>query len=101
LAVAINHDADYLLFITTANFSPQCRDEVQRHNAKRGLQIRIWPFYYLERLLTIHGQVAVKYGLIKTHQSLHVDFERIMSELMKLAQSTYAHLGLARHHTIV
>jgi hypothetical protein len=92
LTVAINHAADYLLFITTSNFSPQCRDEVQRHNVKRGVQIRIWPFYYLERLLTIHGQVAVKYGLVKVHQSLHVDFERIMSELTKLAQSTYAAL---------
>jgi len=92
LTVAINHAADYLLFITTSNFSPQCRDEVQRHNAKRSVQIRIWPFYYLERLLAIHGQVAVKYGLVKAHQSLHVDFEQIMSELTKLAQSTYAAL---------
>jgi Restriction endonuclease len=96
LAVASNHGADYLLFITTANFSPQCRDEVQLHNAKRGLQIRIWPFYYLERLLTVHGQVAVKYGLIKINQALHVDFEQIILELMKLSQSTYAALEFGK-----
>src|ERR1700688_1987008 len=41
LTIAINHTADYLLFITTSNFSPQCRDEVQRHNEKRNVQIRI------------------------------------------------------------
>jgi hypothetical protein len=90
LTIAINHNADYLLFVTTANFSVPCRDEVQRHNEKRGVQIRIWPFYYLEQLLTVHGQVAVKYGLVKSPQALHVDFEKIMFELTKLAQSTYA-----------
>jgi Restriction endonuclease len=92
LTVAMNHNADYLLFVTTSNFSVQCRDEVQRHNEKRRVQIRIWPFYYLEQLLSVHGQVAVKYGLVSSPQALHVDFEKIMFELTKLAQSTYAAL---------
>jgi hypothetical protein len=90
LTVAMNHQADYLLLVTTANISVPCRDEVQRHNERRGLQIRIWPFYYVEQLLTLHGQVAVKYGLVKSPQSLHLDFEKIMLELTKLAQATYA-----------
>ncbi|MBR0870305.1 restriction endonuclease [Bradyrhizobium tropiciagri] len=90
LTVAINHQADYLLLVTTSNVSVPCRDEIQRHNERRGVQIRVWPFYYLEQLLTVHGQVAVKYGLVKNPQTLHVDFERIISELMKLAQATDA-----------
>ena len=90
VAIAMNHDASYLLFVTTANFSAACRDEVQRHNQKHPLQIRIWPFYYLDQLLSIHGQVAVKYGLLKSPQALHVDFDKIMLELAKLAQATYA-----------
>jgi Restriction endonuclease len=90
LTVAVNHQADYLLLVTTANVSVPCRDEIQRHNERRGVQIRIWPFYYLEQLLTVHGQVAVKYGLVKSPQSLHVDFEKIVHELTKLAQATYA-----------
>lgn len=90
LTIAINHQADYLLLVTTANISVPCRDEVQRHNEKRGVQIRVWPFYYLEQLLTVHGQVAVKYGLVKSPQSMHVDFEKIMLELTKLSQATYA-----------
>lgn len=90
LTVAVNHQADYLLFVTTANVSVPCRDEIQRHNERRGVQIRIWPFYYLEQLLTIHGQVAVKYGLVRSPQTLHVDFEKIILELSKLAQSTLA-----------
>ena len=53
LAVAMNHDASYLLFVTTANFSSPCRDEVQRHNEKHLVQIRIWPFYYLDQLLSM------------------------------------------------
>jgi hypothetical protein len=90
LTIAINHQADYLLLVTTANVSVPCRDEIQRHNERRGVQIRVWPFYYLDQLLTIHGQVAVKYGLVKSPQSLHVDFAKIIEELKKLAQATYA-----------
>ena len=38
LSVAINHKADFLLFVTTANFSTQCRDEVDRHNERNPRQ---------------------------------------------------------------
>jgi Restriction endonuclease len=90
LTVALNHSADYLLFITTSNFSVPCRDEVQRHNSKAGtVQIRVWPFYRLEHLLSIHGQVAIKYGLVQAPKALQVDFETIIFEITKLAQSTY------------
>jgi restriction endonuclease Mrr len=47
LAIAENHHADYLLFVTTSNFSVPCRDEVERHNKARRVKIRIWPFYEL------------------------------------------------------
>jgi hypothetical protein len=90
LTVAENHQADYLLLVTTANVSVPCRDEILRHNDRRGVQIRVWPFYYLEQLLTTHGQVALKYGLVRSPQALHVDFEAIMLELTKLSQATYA-----------
>ena len=100
LTVAINHQADYLLLVTTANISVPCREEVQRNNERRGgVQIRIWPFYYLEQLLTVHGQVAVKYGLVKAPQALHVDFEKIMMELTKLAQATYAAVEFGQNPT--
>jgi hypothetical protein len=99
LTIAINHNADFLLFVTTSNFSPPCRDEVQRHNEGHGVKIRIWPFYYLEQLLTIHGQVAVKYGLIEKHAALHVDFQSIMFELKKLALATYGALEFGKDPT--
>jgi hypothetical protein len=90
LTIAVNHGADYLLFVTTSNFSAPCRDEVQRHNSKSGVvQIRVWPFYRLDHLLSIHGQVALKYGLVQTPKALHADFETIIFEITKLAQSTY------------
>src|SRR5437899_9603870 len=64
LSIADNHRADFLLFVTTANFSPHCRDEVDRHNRRGGtVQIRIWPYFRLDQLLSIHGQLAIKYGL--------------------------------------
>jgi hypothetical protein len=91
LAVAMNHQADFLLFITTANFSTQCRDEVDRHNNRGGsVQIRIWPFFKIDQLLSVHGQLAVKYGLKTAPQALTVDFRTIIVEITKLAQSTFA-----------
>jgi len=91
VAVAANHDADFLLFVTTSNFSAPCRDEVQKHNSKpNSVQIRLWPFYRLENLLAVHGQISVKYGLVQAPQTLHLDFEKVVFELTKLAQSTYA-----------
>jgi hypothetical protein len=91
VAVAANHDADFLLFVTTANFSAPCRDEVQKHNSKpHNVQIRLWPFYRLENLLAVHGQIAIKYGLVQKPEALHFDFEKVVLELTKLAQSTYA-----------
>jgi hypothetical protein len=91
LAVAQNHQADFLLFVTTANFSPQCRNEVDRHNRKGGsVQIRIWPFFKIDQLLSVHGQLAVKYGLKSAPHALTTDFRTIVIEITKLAQSTYA-----------
>ena len=91
LAVAENHQADFLLFVTTANFSTQCRDEVDRHNSRGGsVQIRIWPFFKIDQLLSVHGQLAVKYGLKTAPQALTTDFRTIVIEIAKLAQSTYA-----------
>lgn len=91
LATAENHRADFLLFITTANFSTPCRDEVDRHNNRGGsAQIRIWPYFYVENLLSVHGQVALKYGLRASPKELAVDFRSIIFEIAKIAQSTYA-----------
>jgi restriction endonuclease Mrr len=44
LTVAINHQADYLLLVTTANVSVPCRDEIQRHNERRGFKYESGPF---------------------------------------------------------
>jgi hypothetical protein len=98
LSVAINHRADFLLFVTTANFSTQCRDEVDRHNGRKaGPLIRIWPFNTLEHLLSVHGQLAVKYGLRHTKEVMPVDFRTILSELNKLAQSTLGAAKIGAH----
>ncbi|MBR0884030.1 hypothetical protein ACVMGC_000973 [Bradyrhizobium barranii subsp. barranii] len=50
-------------------------------------------------MLTVHGQVAVKYGLIKSPQALHVDFEKIVYELTKLAQATHAAVEFGQNAT--
>lgn len=41
-------------------------------------------------MLSVHGQLAVKYGLRQTKEVLPVDFTTIISELTKLAQATHS-----------
>jgi Restriction endonuclease len=92
LAIAENHNADYLLFVTTSNFSAPCRDEVERHNKLRRVKIRIWPFYRLAHYLSVHGQVAAKYGLVDASNLAQFPFNSIIFEITKMTQSIQAAL---------
>lgn len=90
VAVAENHKAHYLLFVTTANFSAACRDEVDRYNLQGKVRLRIWPFYSLDQLLNIHSDLLVKYGLSESKQKIQHFFTSIITEITKLSQSAYA-----------
>jgi hypothetical protein len=89
IAYAANHNADFLLFVTTASFSPQCMDEVQKHNQQRKLQVRIWPYFELESLLSLHRSVAQKYGLMTPNVAADAPLLSSQIELTKLLQSIY------------
>ena len=41
IAYAANHNADYLLLVTTSSVSPQCADEIKKHNESQKLQLRV------------------------------------------------------------
>lgn len=65
LSYAINNGADYLLMITTSNFSTNCVDEVNSWNASNKYpKIRCWPGYHLENYLHMFPSIILKYGLI-------------------------------------
>ena len=49
-------------------------------------------------MLSVHGQLAIKYGLRKAAAPLAVDFDTVITEITKLAQSTYAAATFARSH---
>ncbi|HRF09931.1 MAG TPA: restriction endonuclease [Xanthobacteraceae bacterium] len=91
LAIAKNHDADFLLFVTSSNFSAPCRDEADRHNKKTGRpRIRIWPFFHIDYLVRIHSHIALKYGLLRGATTIDPALLELFRELEKLAFATNA-----------
>jgi hypothetical protein len=64
IAYAENQSADYLLVLSTASLSPNCRNEVEAWNRKgRRLTIRDWSGVDIERLVSKESLLLVKYGL--------------------------------------
>jgi hypothetical protein len=55
--------------------------------------------YVLDQMLSLHGQLAVKYGLREKKDDLPLDFLTIIAELTKLAQSTYGAATFGRSVT--
>ena len=56
IAYADSHSADYLLIVTTAHLSPQCKTEISRwHADRRRPAIRVWDAANLEQM-PVHRQ---------------------------------------------
>lgn len=91
LSYANNHGADYLLFVTTATFSPKCRDEVKEWNLKNKTpQIRCWPGYELEERLPKFPKILLKYGLIS---ATPIQAPAFLDLTMQIAKATSSALG--------
>lgn len=64
LAYAQNRGAQFLLLVTTAYLSPQCKSEIEIHNTQRMFPaIRVWDATTIGRIVSRHPQILVKYGL--------------------------------------
>ena len=88
ISYAESHNADVLLFVTSASLTPQAQDNVTQWN-KCGKKpvIRLWEKVDLLSKLNLYPQLACKYGLkpsSKSHLSL---FDDIVSLLIKVAHS--------------
>ena len=64
LAYAQNHDVDVLFICTTGFISPQCKDEIARHNTKqRRPRIEYWDAPRLDQFVPMHAELVWKYHL--------------------------------------
>jgi hypothetical protein len=91
ISYALNHRADFLLIVTTSNFSPNCQTEVNRFNSLNPFpKIRIWPAHQILRLLDTYPIIAAKYGLSRDSNAAKQSFEPLLFEITKLAQSAMA-----------
>ncbi len=91
IAYAQSADADYLLILTSSNFSPQCRDEVTRWNSThRRPQVREWPGYYISTILEAHPQILLKYSLGGKPKNLPRSTLELSLEIAKSTQAAYS-----------
>lgn len=92
ISYAANQNADYLLFLTTSSFSPQCEDEVANWNTRGGKpKVRQWPGHHLAELISAHSKLSLKYGLTKNLAALAPSsMLSLATELAKSVQSSYA-----------
>lgn len=91
LSYADNHSADYLLFVTTATFSPKCTDEVAKWNRnKKFPQVRFWPGYELEERLSKFPKILLKHGLVSTAP---IQAPAFLDLTMQIAKATTSALG--------
>ena len=93
LAYAANHNADYLLLVTTAAVSPRCIDEVALHNHnRRSPRLRVWPGHYLEQVVGRYPLLLVKYALSRSSDAIRQALLPLSLTLSKACQAGYAAL---------
>ncbi len=98
IAYADSRKANFLLLVTNSNPSPACETEIANWNAcNNSLSVRVWRGYELQHILLNYPHVAAKYGLLGTSHKAELSLQGLMSEAMKLAQSSYVshELGLS------
>jgi len=98
LAYAQNRAAQFLLLVTTAHLSPQCKSEIDIHNAKRvAPSIRVWDATTLGRVVAHHPQLLVKYGLSVPEKQVVGAFLPLS---LAAARATQAAYGAASSGTV-
>ena len=100
--IEADHSADYLLLATNSNPSPVCESEIAKWNstgARRKVIVRVWRGYELTSLLTMHGAVAIKYGLVENPNTKQTSVNSLIFEAMKIFQACYGSYGLGVANT--
>jgi hypothetical protein len=90
IAYADSHSADYLLVVTTASLSPQCKTEISGWNAsRRRPTVRFWEGFNLERMLMHYPGILVKYGLTPDTKLVPASFMKLSQAASKVVQAAY------------
>jgi Restriction endonuclease len=92
LPYAINHRADFLLFVTTGHLSPRCREEISSHNAigNRPL-MRVWDSPKLENIVRRYPLLLFKYRLDSNIERLLPSVLPLVQIASKAIQTSYGH----------
>ena len=99
IAYADSHGADYLLIVTTAHLSPQCKTEISRwHADRRRPAIRVWDAANLEQILLQHPRVLIKYGLSADQRMIAPSFLSLASQTSKVVQAAYGTAEMSGQH---
>ncbi|NLF76283.1 MAG: restriction endonuclease [Chloroflexi bacterium] len=99
IAYAENHEADYLLIVTTAPLSPQCKTEISKRNAKeRHPKVRFWDASDLEQVLLRYPVVLVKHGVSNDSRLVAASFMSLAQHCSKVVQAAYGVSEFADHN---
>lgn len=91
LAFAENHQAHALLLCTTAQLSPQCKEEARRYQARRATpHLRFWDAGELENRVAANAAVLAKYRLDLQQETLAKAVLPLVHESNKVVQAAYA-----------
>ena len=90
ISYADAHQADYLLIVTTAHLSPQCKSQVANWNSKqRRPAVRTWDAAALESILLRYPQIALKYRLSTDERLIPPSFLALARNTSKIIQAAY------------
>ena len=91
VSYAENHQADFLLLVSTENVSPTCRNEITAWNDhKKVPSIRVWAGHDLDHILSRFPSVLLKYGLQKFGDRILSANSPVIMEQMKITQGAYS-----------
>lgn len=90
IAYAANQDADFLLLVTTAHLSPQCKSEISAHEASRRTpRIRAWDATSIERAVSQFPQVLIKHGLFAPEKQIIEGILPLSLAVSRACQAAY------------
>jgi hypothetical protein len=90
LAYAENHEANYLLFITTASLSPRCKEEIQKRELRKVRpRIRFWDGPELETRIMRQPFLLLKYGFENSNEIWGESILPFISHISKSIQAGY------------
>lgn len=91
ISYADNHNADYLLMLTTSPLSPNCKEEIVKRNINQSRPIvRYWDGTTITRYIERFPYLHAKYNLIESQTITGEEFLPAMRLTLNIVQSAYS-----------